>query len=85
MTESERRRKPRRRTLKSGKIIIEKKSIFDCMVRNLSENGALLKLESTVGVPTEFEFKIINDDIHVHARVRWRTDTEMGIIFEAPV
>lgn len=82
MSDSERRKSTRRRTLKGGKIILGKVSVFDCMVRNLSERGALLKLPSTVGIPDEFEFKIANDEVHVLAKVRWRTQTEIGVFFE---
>ncbi|MBA5776834.1 PilZ domain-containing protein [Stappia sp. F7233] len=82
MSNSERRKATRRRTLKGGKIILGRVSVFDCTVRNLSDTGALLKLPSTVGIPDEFEFKIANDDIHVIAKVRWRTETEIGVFFE---
>lgn len=82
MSEQDRRIAPRRRTIKGGKIIINGTSVYDCMVRNLSDTGARLKLESTIGIPTEFEFKIVNEDIHVVALVKWRNDREMGVSFE---
>lgn len=85
MTGPERRSSPRHRTLKSGKIVINgQSSVFDCRVRNLSENGALLKLPSTVSIPDRFELRVVNDDIRVIAVVRWRTGTDLGVQFEGP-
>ena len=51
----ERRRQVRRRVLKSGRIVFNNKaSSIDCAVRNLSERGALLHVESAIGVPDNF-------------------------------
>ena len=83
MSDRERRTHPRRRTLKGGKIIFgNRRSVFDCMVRNLSETGALLKLPNTIDIPDQFELQIVNEDIQVNAVVRWRTATELGVQFE---
>ncbi|MHC5653400.1 PilZ domain-containing protein [Stappia sp.] len=86
MSNIDRRSSPRHRTLKSGKIVLDNQiSVFDCRVRNLSDDGALLKLPSTVGVPDRFLLQIVNEDINVHAVVRWRTGTELGVQFEQPI
>ena len=46
------RRQIRRRVLKGGKILFNNKaSSIDCAIRNLSEGGALLHVESAVGIP----------------------------------
>lgn len=86
MTNLERRNSPRHRTLKSGKIVLENHtSVYDCRIRNLSEQGALLKLPSTVGIPDDFLLQIVNEDILVAAHVRWRSGTELGVQFETPL
>ncbi|MFO3797901.1 MAG: hypothetical protein ACK8QZ_11580, partial [Anaerolineales bacterium] len=55
----ERRIASRRRTLFSGKIIFnQQSSVFCCIVRNISETGACLEIESTVGIPDQFELLI---------------------------
>lgn len=83
MTDRDRRSSPRHRTLKSGKIVPDNHTtVYDCRVRNLSEDGALLKLPSTVGIPDRFELRIVNEDIREMAVVRWRTATELGVQFE---
>ncbi|WP_029058548.1 PilZ domain-containing protein [Stappia stellulata] len=85
MTDKNRRSSPRHRTLKSGKIVLGNHTIvYDCRVRNLSEDGALLKLPSTLDIPDRFELRIVNEDIQVLAMVRWRTGTELGVQFEKP-
>lgn len=85
MSNLERRSTPRHRTLKSGKIVLDNNiSVIDCRVRNLSEQGALLKLPTTVGVPDRFVLQIVNEDISVEAVVRWRTGTELGVQFAPP-
>ncbi|SOC22955.1 PilZ domain-containing protein [Stappia indica] len=83
MTIRDRRSSPRHRTLKSGRIVVDGGAkIHECRVRNLSEDGALLKLPSTAEIPDRFELRIVNEDIAVAAIVRWRTATELGIQFE---
>ncbi|MAA97661.1 MAG: pilus assembly protein PilZ [Stappia sp.] len=86
MSNLERRASPRHRTLKSGKIVLDNNiSVYDCRIRNLSEQGALLKLPSTVGVPDTFLLQIVNEDISMKAHVRWRTATELGVQFDEPL
>lgn len=83
MTDRDRRESPRHRTLKGGRIVLGLKNIvYDCRVRNLSENGALLILPNTVEIPDRFELRIVNEDIQVQAVVRWRTGTQLGVQFE---
>lgn len=55
----DRRQSPRRRTLKRGRIVFDdNRSVLDCTVHNLSENGAQLRLPSAVGVPDTFELHV---------------------------
>ncbi|SDT90859.1 PilZ domain-containing protein [Stappia sp. ES.058] len=83
MTDRNRRSSPRHRTLKSGKIVLANHTVvYDCRVRNLSDDGALLKLPNTLDIPERFELRIVNEDIQVNAVVRWRTATELGVQFE---
>jgi len=73
----ERRRDLRRRTLKSARIVFNnRQSTINCVVRNLSDHGALL-LVPTLGVPKEFELWL--DEANHWARVVWRTEDKMGV------
>lgn len=53
--ENDRRSSPRRRTLKGAFIVFnEGRSTTSCVVRNTSATGALLRVESAIGLPSSF-------------------------------
>ena len=55
----DRRPSQRARTLRAGKILFNnRRSVIDCMVRNVSTRGACLLLPSVVGVPQVFDLVI---------------------------
>ncbi len=80
---AERKRYPRLRTLKAGKIVFDRRNcVIDCMVRNVSAAGACLVLPSTVGVPDRFDL-LIASEAHARAcRVAWKDDTRLGVTFQ---
>ena len=78
----EHRTTPRRRFLKAGKMSFGGGAI-DCTVRNLSETGAALEVNSPVGIPEQFILVIEVDDIRVPCRVVWRKETRIGVHFES--
>ncbi len=79
----ERRKEPRRRALKAGKIIFNRgNSIIDCVVRNLSDKGASLEITSSVGLPNKFELSIPWDGIRRSCRVVSFSPKRVGVIFE---
>ena len=81
--EINRRQTPRARTLKHARIIFNHgASVFDCVVRNVSETGALLFVGGPVGIPHKFElaYGVAN---HGHpCTVRWRTEASLGVSFD---
>lgn len=77
---TERRQEPRRRTLKAGRVLIDKKSVLNCTIRNLSEHGGRLDIDSVVGVPEEFVLDIAGEGAR-RARVVWKTYTSLGVKF----
>ena len=78
---NDKRRAPRPRTLKGGVIAFnDRSSTIDCVVRNFSPGGAMLKVASTVGIPARFELKL--DDEFRWCHVKWRRDTSIGVAFE---
>lgn len=55
----ERRTAQRHRTLKTGLIVFNGgRSTLTCVVRNLSDTGALLKVEISAGIPGGFALRI---------------------------
>lgn len=78
---NENRRAPRLRTLKGGAIIFGLSPSIDCVIRNMSETGALLVLENPVGIPDEFTLLIKPEQIKRACRVAWRRADRIGVLF----
>ena len=54
---------------------------MDCMVRNVSDIGARLKVESTALIPDQFDLLINQEGQLYPAVVMWRNMLELGIRF----
>ena len=77
----EKRAASRRRVLKSAFIVIgERAPKIACTVKNVSAKGASLQLQTTVGIPGNFE--LINDGARRRCRSAWRTDSKIAVVFE---
>jgi len=75
------RSKPRQGTLKEGRIIFNhRRSVIDCVVRNLSERGALLLVPHVAGIPQTFDF-CVGDETHA-AHVVWAGKDRLGIAWD---
>ena len=77
---SEHRIAPRKRVLKAGTIEFGGGAI-DCTVRNLSDTGAALSVESPVGIPSDFNLIVASDEVNRTCRVVWRKENRIGITF----
>ncbi len=83
-TTPERRCSVRNRTLFRGKIIFNRRqSTLDCVVRNLSEGGALLVFPDSVPLPDLFELSIPVREESRMVRSRWRDSEHVGVAFAA--
>lgn len=81
---SEQRNEQRHRILKPGLIVFnDGRSTIECMVRNLSEGGAQLKVESLIGIPDAFVLKLRNGG-SARATVAWKKANTIGIHFVDP-
>jgi len=79
----ERRKNPRTRALKGGKIAFNQhRSVIDCVVRNITSAGAQLKVPSTVGIPEQFEFRLDAEGGFRPCHVVWRRPDTLGIAFD---
>lgn len=82
MSEENKRVAPRHRTLKAGKIVLAKSGgVVDCTVRDISDTGAKLLCGDQAAVPNEFQIYLPGDRTIRDARVVWRRDMMLGIIF----
>ena len=82
MIVQEQRQTVRRRVLKGGKIVFNQgRSTISCTMRNLSEQGALLRVESVLGIPDSFVLVVAPDEQPRACEVVRRTANEVGVRF----
>lgn len=72
---------PRHRTLKAATIEFSGGGI-SCVIRNISETGAMLDVTSPVGIPERFSLVPATEDNRYSCRVVWRKEKRIGVIFE---
>jgi hypothetical protein len=76
----EKRNTTRRRVFKAGKITFGGAAI-DCTVRNISQTGAALGVESSLGIPASFTLVIEADHSSQQCRIVWRKEKQIGVVF----
>lgn len=69
---------PRKRVLKAGTIAFGGAAI-NCTVRNLT--GALLEVESPLGIPRQFVLDIAADHFRRECQVAWIQERRLGVVF----
>jgi len=78
---TEKRRAVRHRVLKGAKIFFNSgNSTISCLVRDQSDAGARLKVDSTLGIPDTFMLQIMAENLQA-CRVMWRANRELGVSF----
>ncbi len=80
---NERRSIPRKHVLKTAQIIVSQSLAFDCVVRNITTEGALVRVRSVSGIPDQFELTIDPSDERQVCNVVWRSVDELGVRFDA--
>ena len=82
-TSDERRTLLRKRSFLQGRLYFNnRRSSLDCLVRDISNQGAKLKVSDSVAIPEIVELHIPNKDETYRAKVQWRTGFEIGVTFE---
>ena len=77
----ERRNEARHRVLKGAQIVFKgHEAVIDCVVLNLSDGGACLKVESPIGIPEAFDL-VLDHAFVGNCRVTWRKATQIGVEF----
>lgn len=77
----ERRKTPRKRTFKGGSITFGLAPAIGCVIRNLSDAGASVEVESPVEIPDDFSLLIKPEAIKRNCRVEWRSAKRIGVQF----
>ncbi|PLX36656.1 MAG: PilZ domain-containing protein [Hyphomicrobiales bacterium] len=77
------RNSPRRRVVKQAKVVYGNfMFVLDCYIRDLSEDGARLKIDNPSEVPDQFHLFIPSEYLIFKSHVRWKKDGEIGIEFD---
>jgi hypothetical protein len=76
----QRRVAQRLRMLKSGKIFLGSWGV-PCTIRNLSETGACLQVQTTYGIPSKFELALA-DGQRRSCKIVWLDGTKLGVQFQ---
>jgi hypothetical protein len=73
----------RSRAFLGGRVVFNnEQSSFDCIVKDISEAGALLKTDSAMAAPDNF-LLTLSDGRRFNCIVRWRKINSMGVEFAA--
>jgi hypothetical protein len=76
----ERRSIVRHKTFIKGQIYFNNRlSSMDCIVRDLTDNGARLEFSESVALPEMFELYMPNKDEYFQARIEWRKGNNIGV------
>jgi hypothetical protein len=80
---AERRTIPRLRTLQRGRVCygIDHALSFDCMIRNLTQAGAMLRCPAQQEIPDRFTLLHINGGMAFEAELTWRRGEDAGVKF----
>jgi len=77
----ERRNNERRCSLLSGRAVFNgRRSVIDCLVRNLSPEGACLQVQSAAGIPIEFDLEIGGEPTRPVRQI-WQSENRIGVEF----
>ena len=76
----ERRKIIRSRVLKSAKLLFGA-SWINCVVRNLSTDGARVQIPNTAGLPETLTMTFDGGRTLRSCRIVWRTSNETGLAF----
>lgn len=78
---NEKRKIPRVRALKGARIVFNNgNSYINCLVRNLSSEGAMLTVSSVMGIPQDFDL-LFDDGRKQACAVIWRNPESIGVSF----
>jgi len=78
----DRRQHPRHRTFLQGRVFYNnRRSSADCIIRELTDDGARLSFTDRVTLPHAFELHIPNRDQTYRVETVWNHGEEVGVTF----
>jgi hypothetical protein len=79
--DSNTRNASRRRIDKLGQIEIDETNTVACVVRNISEAGAMIMVRHSTDIPDRVVLSIPEEGFRRAAKVKWRRTRSIGVIF----
>ena len=78
-------RAQRYRVLNGGKLIVnDGQSVIDCVIRDMSEGGAKVRLTIPTMLPKQLEMLVVKNNMLYPVEVRWNRNSEAGLQFTGP-
>jgi len=78
----ERRRSERQRSLLRGRVYFNRgRCSLDCLIRDISYEGARLAFSDPVSIPDVIQLSIPIKNRMMDAKVRWRRGLTIGVVF----
>ncbi len=78
-------RAQRYRVLNGGKLIVnDGYSVIDCVIRDMSEGGAKVRLTMPTMLPKQLEMLVVKNNMLYPVEVRWNRNSEAGLQFTGP-
>lgn len=71
----------RQRVLKSAKIVLDDWRAIDCVLRDVSETGAKIRIGSTTDIKQNFRLYTAMDNMIRDVKLAWKHHDEIGVIF----
>lgn len=81
----DRRASARNKVLYGGVAEISDTATMDCVVRNFSETGACVELDSSARIPREINLTIARKGRSYLARMIWRQANRVGLAFKTMI
>ncbi|NWG91572.1 MAG: PilZ domain-containing protein [Parvularculaceae bacterium] len=75
------RREPRRAVYRHGRLVVAGGVEVDCIIVDVSDNGARVQLPGATGLPEFVLLKTVVTGSVKRARVVWRSDSAAGLSF----
>lgn len=77
----EKRATIRHRVLKAGTIEFDGGAV-NCIVRNMTDLGAMLDVASPIGIPDRFTLALQTDRLRKYCRTVWWNENRIGVAFD---
>ena len=85
-SQDESRGAQRHRQLKNGIIVFnQQRGSVGCVIRDISDTGAKLRLNGPADLPHEFELVLLKERKIVPASLSWHNHPDCGVSFTGPM